>query len=106
MKTTPGSAGLTLTPALLAEIQAEAGEQHRPAADVLRDIVAHGLEEMRWQRTLAIKREDILARVDAAELSLAKREGASITEASMRRLAEDVKQRGRARLDAENSVRR
>ena len=48
-------------------------------------------------------RAEILAAVDAAELSLASGGGRSITESSMRDLAEDVKQRGRARLAAEQS---
>lgn len=43
-------------------------------------------------------RLEILAAVDAAESSLAAGSGRDITEASMRELADDVKQRGRARL--------
>jgi putative addiction module CopG family antidote len=43
-------------------------------------------------------RIEILAAVDAAESSLASGSGRTITEASMRKLAEDVKRRGRARL--------
>jgi Arc/MetJ-type ribon-helix-helix transcriptional regulator len=46
-------------------------------------------------------RAEILAAVDEAEASLARGEGRPITEESMRQLAEDVKQRGRARLAAE-----
>jgi hypothetical protein len=46
------------------------------------------------------KREEILAAVDSAEASLARCEGRVISEESMRKLAEDVKQRGRARLGA------
>jgi Arc/MetJ-type ribon-helix-helix transcriptional regulator len=48
-------------------------------------------------------RAEILASLDAAEASLARGEGRIITEQSMRDLAADVKQRGRARLAAENS---
>jgi hypothetical protein len=43
-------------------------------------------------------RVEILARVDAGEASIARGEGISITQASMRQLASDVKQRGRDRL--------
>jgi antitoxin ParD1/3/4 len=50
-------------------------------------------------------REEILAAVDDAEASLDRGEGIVITEESMRELAEDVKRRGRARLEAERSAR-
>jgi hypothetical protein len=46
-------------------------------------------------------RAEILAAVDEAEASLARREGRIITEQSMRELAEDVKRRGRLRFAAE-----
>lgn len=46
-------------------------------------------------------RAEILAQVDVAEASLAHGEGRTITQDSMRELAEEVKQRGRARLAAE-----
>ncbi len=46
-------------------------------------------------------RAEILAAVDEAEASLGRGEGRSITQESMRELAEDVKRRGRARLAAE-----
>lgn len=46
-------------------------------------------------------RAEILAQVDLAEASLARGEGRMITQESMRELAEEVKQRGRARLAAE-----
>ena len=48
-------------------------------------------------------RLEILAAVDAAEASLSRGEGRIITQQSMRELAEEVKQRGRARLVAEQS---
>jgi hypothetical protein len=51
------------------------------------------------------RRAEILARVDEAEAGLARGEGTVITPETMDTLAEDVKRRGRARLDAEN-VRR
>ena len=47
------------------------------------------------------RREEILAAIDEAEASLARGEGLEITKSSMRKLAEDVKSRGRARLRAE-----
>ena len=46
-------------------------------------------------------RAEILAAVDEAEASLARGEGRIITQQSMRELAEGVKQRGRARLAAQ-----
>jgi hypothetical protein len=52
------------------------------------------------------RRMEILSRVDEAEASLARGEGIAITQASMRQLASDVKQRGRDRLAAENSAGR
>ena len=48
-------------------------------------------------------RAEILAAVDAAEVSLARGDGRPITQQSMRELAEDGKQRGRARLVAGQS---
>jgi putative addiction module CopG family antidote len=50
-------------------------------------------------------RAEILAAVDAAEASIARGEGIEITEQSMRDLAERVKRRGRACLEAERSNR-
>ena len=44
------------------------------------------------------KRAEILASVDVAEASLARGEGRSITQESVRELADRVKERGRARL--------
>ena len=51
------------------------------------------------------RRAEILAAVDQAEASLAHGEGRALTEQSMRELADEVKQRGRARLAAEQSAR-
>ena len=51
-------------------------------------------------------RAEILTAVDAAEASLARGGGGTITQESMRRLADEVKQRGRARLAAEQSPSR
>jgi Arc/MetJ-type ribon-helix-helix transcriptional regulator len=52
-------------------------------------------------------RTEILAAVDVAEASLARGDGQTITsQRSMRELADQVKQRGRARLAAERKARR
>ena len=51
-------------------------------------------------------RAEILAAVDEAETSLARGEGRTITQESMRELAESAKQRGRARLAAEQNTPR
>ena len=51
-------------------------------------------------------RAEILAAVDVAEGSLARGEGYTITQQSMRQLAEEVKQRGRTRLAAEQPAPR
>jgi putative addiction module CopG family antidote len=48
-------------------------------------------------------RAQILTAVDVAEASIARGEGRPITQDSMRQLADDVKQRGRNRLAAEQS---
>jgi putative addiction module CopG family antidote len=48
-------------------------------------------------------RAEILSAVDEAESSLARGEGRPITQESMRELADQVKQRGRARLAAEKT---
>jgi Arc/MetJ-type ribon-helix-helix transcriptional regulator len=48
-------------------------------------------------------RAEILASVDMAEASCARGEGRIITQESMRELAGEVKQRGRARLAAEQA---
>jgi Arc/MetJ-type ribon-helix-helix transcriptional regulator len=51
-------------------------------------------------------RAEILAAVDEAEASLARGDRRSITHESMRELAAEVKQRGRARLAAEQPTSR
>jgi putative addiction module CopG family antidote len=71
----------------------ESGRLHR-AEDALKEALS--LWEER-ERT----RAEILAAVDEAEDSLARGEGRIITQDSMRELAGQVKQRGRARLAAE-----
>lgn len=52
------------------------------------------------------RRVEILTRIDEADVALARGEGTVITPETMDTLAEDVKRRGRARLDAENARRR
>jgi putative addiction module CopG family antidote len=77
----------------------ETGRFHR-AEDAVQEALS--LWEQR-ERT----RAEILAAVDMAEASLARGEGRSITTPqSMRELAGEVKQRGRARLAAERKAPR
>jgi putative addiction module CopG family antidote len=52
------------------------------------------------------RRAEVLSAVDDAEAALARGEGRSITQESMRQLTEDVKRRGRARLTAEQQMPR
>jgi Arc/MetJ-type ribon-helix-helix transcriptional regulator len=51
-------------------------------------------------------RAEILAAVDDAEASLARGEGRIVTQESMRQLAAEVKQRGRARLAGQQQTPR
>ncbi len=51
-------------------------------------------------------RAEILTAVDLADASIARGEGRVITQESMRQLADEVKQRGRSRLAAEQSSSR
>jgi hypothetical protein len=76
----------------------EAGRLHRPE-EAAEQAMALWEEQ---ERT----RAEILARVDEGEAAVARGEGITVTQESMRQLAADVKQRGRARLEAENSARR
>ena len=69
------------------------GRLHRPE-EAARE--AFSLWEERERR-----RAEILAAVDMAEASIARGEGRVITEESMRQLARDVNERGRAHLAAE-----
>jgi putative addiction module CopG family antidote len=82
-------------------------------------FVRHAIESGRLQREEDAVREalslweerertraEIFAAVNEVELSLARGEGRRITEESVRQLAEDVKQRGRARLAAERQTPR
>ena len=74
----------------------EAGRLHRPE-EAVREALS--LWEERERR-----RAEILAAVDTAKASLAAGKGRVITEDSMRQLADEVKQRGRARLAAEQQT--
>ena len=78
----------------------------------VRDAIAsgrlHGEEDaMREALALWERREralaEILASVEVAEAALARGEGRVITQESVRGLATEVKQRGRARLAAERA---
>jgi Arc/MetJ-type ribon-helix-helix transcriptional regulator len=71
----------------------ETGRLHRPEEAAQE---AFSLWEERERR-----RAEILTAVDIAQASIARGEGRVITEESMRQLAKDVSQRGRARLAAE-----
>jgi putative addiction module CopG family antidote len=53
-----------------------------------------------WERRER-RRGEILAAVDEAEASLSRDQGMVLTEESTRNLAEDVKRRGRVRLDSD-----
>ncbi len=53
MEKTPLSEALAIPAALLAEVQAAAAEEHRPAGDVLREAVERDLRERRWQKIFA-----------------------------------------------------
>jgi Arc/MetJ-type ribon-helix-helix transcriptional regulator len=76
----------------------ETGRFHRPE-----DAVAEALSL--WEERERTRAE-ILASVDTAEGSLARGEGRAIAPESMKQLADNVKQRGRARVAAEASPRR
>jgi putative addiction module CopG family antidote len=75
----------------------ESGRLHR-AEDAIKEALRLWEERER-------KRAQFLATIDLAEASLARGEGRVITEQSMRDLADEVKQRGRNRLAAEQSRR-
>jgi Arc/MetJ-type ribon-helix-helix transcriptional regulator len=81
------------------------------------DFVRRAIESGRYERaedavqaamTLWVDRErrraEILAAVDIAKVSIERGEGFAITRDSMRSLAEDVKQRGRALLAERHPV--
>jgi Arc/MetJ-type ribon-helix-helix transcriptional regulator len=76
----------------------ETGRFHR-AEDAVREALLLWEERERG-------RAEILAAVDIAEASLSRGEGRAVTQQSMRELANEVKQRGRLRLDAEQQTPR
>ena len=84
--------------ARLADIAASAG---RSTAEVVQEAVALW-EERENARVLA----EFRASLDEAEASIARGEGLEINRESLRALAEDVKQRGRARIAAEKQAPR
>jgi Arc/MetJ-type ribon-helix-helix transcriptional regulator len=71
-------------------IAIETGRLQRPE-DAVQEALTLWVERER-------RREEILAAIDEAEASLARGEGRIITRESMRELAEQVHQRGLARL--------
>jgi putative addiction module CopG family antidote len=79
--------------------QGIAAGRYQNEADAIAEALA--LWEERERR-----RTEILAAVDAAEASLARGEGRVYTEETLHELAEGVKRRGRARLEAERAARR
>lgn len=74
----------------------ETGRLHR-AEDAIREALL--LWEERERR-----RAEILAAVDTSEASLERGEGRALTQESMRDLANEVKHRGRLRLNAEQET--
>lgn len=44
---------LSFPPALLAEVQAAAAEQHRPVGELVQEAVERYLRDCRWQKTFA-----------------------------------------------------
>ncbi len=75
---------IAIPPSLLAEIQAAAEEEKRPAEEILREAIERYLENRRWQRILAYGQQR------ARELGL--------TEADVPRLiAESRRERARER---------
>src|SRR5271167_2288712 len=76
----------------------ESGRFHR-AEDAVEEALSLWEERER-------KRAEFLATLDDAKASLARGEGRVITQQSMRALAEEVKQRGKARLASPPNNRR
>ena len=44
---------ITIPPSLIAEIQAAADEEKRPAEEMLREAIEHYLENRRWQQLIS-----------------------------------------------------
>ncbi len=57
MEDSPVTDPIAIPPALLAQIQEVADEQHRPAADVVREAIESYSRERRWQRIFAYGEE-------------------------------------------------
>jgi hypothetical protein len=57
MENNPVTDAATIPPALLAQVQSAADEEHRPAADLLREAVERYLRERRWQKIFAYGEE-------------------------------------------------
>jgi Arc/MetJ-type ribon-helix-helix transcriptional regulator len=76
----------------------ETGRLHRP------EEAAHEAFSL-WEERER-RRAEILAEVDMAEAELSRGEGRIVTKESTHQLSEDVKQRGRARLAAEQQTPR
>jgi hypothetical protein len=84
MKPTSESNPFVLPPALLAEVEAAADAEHRPVADVLRDVVERGLAERRQPLTDAY-RQDLREKIAQGLQSLREGKGTD-GEAFMARL--------------------
>jgi predicted transcriptional regulator len=57
MENNPVTDPLAIPPALLAQVQAAADEEHRPPGEVLREAVERYLRERRWQKIFAYGEE-------------------------------------------------
>jgi Arc/MetJ-type ribon-helix-helix transcriptional regulator len=74
----------------------KSGRLHREEDDAVQEALSLWEERER-------NRAEILTAVDLAEASIAGGEGRTITQESMRQLADEVKRRGRSRLAGEPS---
>ena len=81
-----------------AQLAIESG-RFRSKEDAVREALRQWEERER-------KRAELLATIDEAKVSVARGEGRVLTEQSMSELAEEVKSRGRARLEAEKQAPR
>ncbi len=61
MENNPVTDPLTIPPALHAQLQAVADEEHRPPVEVLREAVERYLRERRWQKAFAYGEQRALA---------------------------------------------
>ena len=81
-----------------AQLAIESG-RFRSKEDAVREALRQWEERER-------KRAELLATIDEAKVSVARGEGRVLTEQSMSELAEEVKSRGRAHLEAEKQAPR